>query len=410
MSINYSHSIIKTLGFFSVKDTRLFADSVKSKGFVTYKDSEETIAFLNKSYHSEYIKLMFNNNPENFGVEKLHKELKMNIIISRLNLNVAVSNIRLYLFNDAFKDEQTCIFAVDYSLDSSSLTDFSNALNSLKNPDSLITLEGKEISIGDLIEKHVLYKSFINDDSPVGQYAGYKFKHYAILDFDKEELGRENLLFELGTDSKIGSISEKDIDSPSEVYKAKVLENKISCFNNYDCLTLLDSFTVVGSKNYDSSNSYNHNSWDNIYFSLYVFNLYVKASLQTISNEFSDDSVKKRKEFKSFYNKYFFIKVSFNFLPNEIYKGIFNALEIEEDLEFIQDRLETLAVQMNEKQQKQIGLILLVISVIALLETPLHIEGIRKIIGIDALVIYNSTVYFLLVFSVIVFLYKNLKK
>ena len=65
---------------------------------------------------------------------------------------------------------------------------------------------------------------------------------------------------------------------------------------------------------------------------------------------------------------------------------------------------------MNEKQQKQIGLILLVISVIALLETPLHIEGIRKIIGIDALVIYNSTVYFLLVFSVIVFLYKNLKK
>ena len=175
-------------------------------------------------------------------------------------------------------------------------------------------------------------------------------------------------------------------------------------------LTLLDSFTVVGSKNYDSSNIYNHNSWDNIYFSLYVFNLYVKSSLQSLSNEFSDDSVKKRKEFKSFYNKYFFIKVSFNFLPNEIYKGIFNALEIEEDLEFIQDRLETLAVQMNEKQQKQIGLILLVISVIALLETPLHIEGIRKIIGIDALVIYNSTVYFLLVFSVIIFLYKNLKK
>ena len=94
----------------------------------------------------------------------------------------------------------------------------------------------------------------MNDDSSVSQYAGYKFKHYVIVDFEKEQLEREDLLFELGTDSKIGSISEKDIDSPSQSYKNKVLENKISCFNNYDCLTLLDSFTVVGSKNYDSSN------------------------------------------------------------------------------------------------------------------------------------------------------------
>ena len=410
MNIKYKDSIIKTLGFFEVQDTSSFVSQIKSNNFLVHEDPKETIDFLNKSYHSEYIKLMFNNNPGKFGVQKFYKDVKLNVKLSKSDLEICINSVKLYLFNDLFKESQTCIFAIDYSSKSNLLSDCSDIINSVKNPDSLVTFEKNEISIGNLIEKHILKRDFLNDDSSVSQYAGYKFKHYVIVDFEKEQLEREDLLFELGTDSKIGSISEKDLDSPSQSYKNKVLENKISCFNNYDCLTLLDSFTVVGSKNYDSSNIYNHNSWDNIYFSLYVFNLYVKSSLQTLSNEFSDDSVKKRKEFKSFYNKYFFIKVSFNFLPNEIYKGIFNALEIEEDLEFIQDRLETLAVQMNEEQQKQIGLILLVISVIALLETPLHIEGIRKIIGIDALVIYNSTVYFLLVFSVIIFLYKNLKK
>ena len=88
-----------------------------------------------------------------------------------------------------------------------------------------------------------------------------------------------------------------------------------------------------------------------------------------------------------------------------------NSLEIEEDIKFIQNRLDTLAIQVNEKQQKQQEFLLLCISVIALLETPLHIEGIREIIGINNMVIYNSLVYpSLIMFIVIIVILRYRRK
>ena len=405
--MNYSNCILKTIGFFS--NPYKNQDFIEN-GFNKIVVNDETINFLNKSYHSEYINLMFNNNPNEYGVTRMEKKIDVEIEIINIKKKVLINSITLFNFFDSFQKSQFSIFTVDYKVLSSNLNDLSDCIVSLKNPDSLIKLSSKEVSLDAFLQQSIMDENFIDETSDVSQYAGYKYKHYLVIDFDKEEYNRDDLLFELGTSSKINSIKNQDLDSPSPKYKNQVLENKISCFNNYECLTLLDSFTVIGRNNYNPKEIYNHNSWNDIYFSIYVFNLYVKASIQVISNSFSEDSVRKRKEFKEFYNKYYFVKISFNFLPNEIYKGISKSLEIEEDIDFIQERLETLAVQVNEKQQKQIGLILLVISVIALLETPLHIEGIRKIIGIDALVIYNSAVYFLLVFSVVIFLYQNLKK
>ena len=119
---------------------------------------------------------------------------------------------------------------------------------------------------------------------------------------------------------------------------------------------------------------------------------------------------KKEKEFLEFYNKYYFKKISYNFLPNIIFQETSEALEIDEDLNFLEKKLETFATQYNEKQQKQQEFLLLIISVLALLETPLHIEGIRTIIGIDNFYIYNSLVYPILVITVAVLLISKRKK
>ena len=131
---------------------------------------------------------------------------------------------------------------------------------------------------------------------------------------------------------------------------------------------------------------------------------YLKCSLQILLNDFTSDAMVKRKEFQEFYNKYYFKKISYNFLPNEIFKRISDSLEIQEDLDFIENKLETLASQINEKQQKQQEFLLLCISVIALLETPLHVDGIRQIIGINNMVIYNSLVYPILVLTLVILL------
>ena len=103
-------------------------------------------------------------------------------------------------------------------------------------------------------------------------------------------------------------------------------------------------------------------------------------------------------------------KISYNFLPNEIYDGIIKSLEIDQDLDYVQEKLETLAVQVNERQQNQLGYLLACISVIALLETPLHIEGIRDIIGIENMIVYNSITYFVLILIVILFMISKTRK
>ena len=130
MNIKYKDSIIKTLGFFEVQDTPSFVSQIKSNNFLVHEDPKETIDFLNKSYHSEYIKLMFNNNPGKFGVQKFYKDVKLNVKLSKSDLEICINSVKLYLFNDLFKERQTCIFAIDYSYKSNLLSDCSDIINS----------------------------------------------------------------------------------------------------------------------------------------------------------------------------------------------------------------------------------------------------------------------------------------
>jgi len=136
----------------------------------------------------------------------------------------------------------------------------------------------------------------------------------------------------------------------------------------------------------------------------------MKCVLQTLSNNFSHKPMGKRKEFQEFYSKYYFNKISFNFLPNELHNGIRKGLDLKDDINFISEKLETLATHINEKNQKQQEFFLLVISIIALLETPLHLEGIRKVIGVNNLEVYNSSVYTILIITVVSLLLIKFRK
>ena len=127
-------------------------------------------------------------------------------------------------------------------------------------------------------------------------------------------------------------------------------------------------------------------------------------------NDFTSDPIKKRKEFNYIFNKYFLKKISYNFLPNELNQGISNSLELDDDIVFIRSRLDTLAREINEKQQSKQQFLLLCLSVIALLETPLHIDGIREIIGINNLLIYNSSVYPSLIVLLILLVFLKFKE
>ena len=406
--INVNSSLFKTIGFMDYDN--VFYNELGNNDFFQKTIDKETLKFLENSYHSEYAKIMFSN--DNSGVKIFSKKLDYKITITKRGNNVLVKSIEVFFFNNTFENTKTAIYAISYEPVTNSLEEISNISNDLKNHDCEILFESKTMLLEYFISENLFFgKKPSIGNSSLEQYAGSRFKNYLVVDFENENFDRDHLLYELGTSSKIGTISENTIEAPSSSYINKVLENKISCFNNYECLTLLNSFTVVGTKNYDINHVHTHSTWNDIYFSIYIFNLYVKCSLQILLNDFTSDAMSKRREFQEFYNKYYFKKISYNFLPNEIFKRISDSLEIEEDLEFIQNRLETLATQVNEKQQKQQEFLLFCISVIALLETPLHIEGIREIIGIENLSIYNSLVYPILILTLaITFIFKFKKK
>jgi len=399
--------IFKTLGFYYHKK-----DTIKKlleNDFVYKEFSENTNIFLENNYHSEFVNLMFSKEGEN-GVDRYIKNINHKINIGEINKDILINNIETFLFNDQYQKNQTAIFSIDYSLDNLTLDEISYINYSLRQHDFIINYNNKNISVKDYIAENLMKGiSFFDNNNSIEQFAGSKFKNYIVLDF-KPQNQRDDLLFEFGTFSKVESSKGDTLESPSEIYKTKVLSNKISCFKNYECLALLNSFTVIGSDNYDRGHLHTHSSWNDIYFSIYVYNLYLKCTLQILSNDFSKDSMAKRYEFQNFYSKYYRQKISYNFLPNEIFIGIVKSMQIDEDLDYVQDKLETLAVQVNEKQQRQQELLLLIISVLAVLELPLYIEGIRKIIGIENLVVYNSATYIGLIIVVLIFIISKIRK
>ena len=398
------HCLYKTIGFLNYNNSDI--KGIK-KELTKYKLDNESSNFLNQSYHSEFLNIMFKEN----GIERLYKELDYEINLVNIDTVVNLSKIELFIFNESKDDNQLTIFSLSYSINDKTIDNISNISNALNKYNTEVIYQEKTYLLKEFISEKLLNKKkFYEDNSPAEQYAGSKFKNYLILDLNHKEDERDNLLYEIGTCSKIGTIEKNDLRAPALSYKNKILENKISCFNNYDGLALLDSFTIIGSNNYNREQIYTHKTWDDIYFTIYIFNLYMKCVLQILSNDFSNNSMKKRKVFQQFYNKYFFNKISFNFLPNEIHNGIKKGLELQDDIDFISEKLETFATQVSEKNQKQQELLLLVISVIALLETPLHIDGIREIIGIKNLVIYNSSVYALLIITVVTFLVLKIRK
>lgn len=399
--------IYKSIGFFNYdkKTAKIF-----SKNDFIYKNfSQETYSFLNNSYHSEFVEIMFARSNDK-TLDRYSKDIDVEITITHLNKKIKINNIEIFLFNDSYKINQTGIFSLNYTFDNLTLSEISDLTNSLRQHKLEIKYNEEIILLRDFISKYLLNGIiFFDNDSPIEQFASNNFKNYLVID-NKFDSSRDNLLFELGTFSKIGSASNESLESPSESYMSKILNKKISCFKNYDCLALLNSFTVIGLDNYNKDHAHTHSSWNDIYFSIYVYSLYLKCSLQILSNDFSSNPKAKRYEFQNFYNKYYRKKLSYNFLPNEIYKGITDSLEIDEDLDYVENKLESFAVQMNEKQQKQQELLLLILSVIAALELPLYIDGIRKIIGIEDLYVYNLSTYISLVLIIIIFIIFRTRK
>jgi hypothetical protein len=217
------------------------------------------------------------------------------------------------------------------------------------------------------------------------EYSGSKFKTYAIVNFIEKELNQnkvDNLLFEIGTSSMIGSIEKNDYNAPSSQYFEEIIQNKINVFNNYSGIALVDSFTVVGHSIFGADKpiiKFNKwNTWNRVYFSIYIYNLFIRYNIFRFNAEFIDDPIKTRDEFQQFIGHHNVKVISFNFLPNIIFDSIKKSFDISDEIDFFEHRLDNLANKIQEEQEKKQAVLLGIISVLSSISAVEPIFGIIK--------------------------------
>lgn len=173
---------------------------------------------------------------------------------------------------------------------------------------------------------------------------GNKLKVFQIVAADDN---RDEALYELGTFSKYEGVS------PAYFEQLKK-ENRISVFRNWTALSLFDSFTVL----FADEKPDIHN-WTECYFRLiYIHCMFQKTMLFMVNRKFRalNGSRKDAKECRKLLNdiralehRYVFSNISYNFLPQLIYKSVYNALDIDDERVLLRQYIE----QESERRSKR---------------------------------------------------------
>ena len=275
------------------------------------------------------------------------------------------------------------MFAMILEPKENTLESISELINKARTFESKVVQTGEPIEFQKWISKEVLCGIPLTGDKlELDEFSGSKFKVYTVIDMppssDSFHYNRDHLLYEIGTCSPLGIVGTGHRLSPSDSYYDDLMENKVSAFRNYECLALLDSFTVIGHGNYvsfsDETETYvPHHQWNRVYFGIYIYNLFVRYSLFKFNAKFLSNPVKYRDDFQDFLNHYNLKYISFNFLPNLIFTKVREALSIEEEIDTFEKRLGNLATSIQEQQEKRQAFLLTIISVISAAEA---VEGI----------------------------------
>ena len=177
-----NNSLLKIIGFFQY-DQECPAN-FKEHGYKDVELDDATYKFLIQGYHTEYVDRMFNNSHEN-SVIRLKKKLNIKAQIKTTKndlLNILLDSVELFFFRDMFQDSQMALFSITYSPDALTLKKISDLSFLLRNPDTNISYNNKELRFHQLISQDFLCgQKFYGDNTEIAKYAGSKFKTYTNM-------------------------------------------------------------------------------------------------------------------------------------------------------------------------------------------------------------------------------------
>ncbi|MFM7748578.1 MAG: hypothetical protein ACKO7X_11755, partial [Bacteroidota bacterium] len=332
--------------------------------------------FYKDTYYKEFASLMFTGKAERDPMRALQRLETFDLILQKQEKKIKVQCTcqELFLFAN-----ETGILSLTISPESLDFESISDIIFCLRSFDSKVLYDNQEPKLHAFISE-ILLDNIVKlrgDHVQADEYSGSKFKIYTIINTKESDdgncYGRDELVYEIGTGSRIGEMQSNGINAPTQAYYDEIMKNSIKVFRNYTGLALMDSFTVIGQDVYQERevNSYKFNTYNRVYFSIYIYNLYLRYNIFRFNSIFHLDPVKTRDDFQQFLNQYNYSHISFNFLPNIFYKKIHQALDIDNEVAQFEKRLVGLATRLQEQQQKRQAKLLGLISVV----TPLSNAG-----------------------------------
>ncbi|MDD4141627.1 MAG: hypothetical protein PHR20_02375 [Bacteroidales bacterium] len=232
-------------------------------------------------------------------------------------------------------------------------------------------------NVGDaFLEVIALLMNFLKNDNSAATYNdlienGNKMKVFQIIDTKEQSMVNNKLLFELGTLSRVGSLSdENDNNRSSEEYFKFVIDNHlVSVFNNWKALALFDTFTILA----NNPNQYVMQNWEESYFKLcYIHAFFLKSYLFNINQKLVEKGAKKSEledDFFDFEKSYRFRKISYNFLPQIIYESMDKGLDINAELDRLQHFVERDAAERASNSDKSLNMLLLLLTFLTVFST-----------------------------------------
>lgn len=359
-------AIIKLVGIFEEKYSKALLNRFFKINYKIEPLTDDTKSKLKNQYYPEFRDLLFFGQEESSATilqlqpnEGITFKKKIGTNITEITNDF--SHVELFLFPNGLH-----FFSIELSPRNLELANLSDVMYCARSFESTVRYKGLDQTWVSWIEEHFLdgiqMSSKDQNRIHVDEFSGSKFKLFSIIDIPEKEnhidlATREKLLYDLGTVSMIGSAGGNSYNSPSNTYFELLMKDKISVFNNYTILPLFDTFTVVGEGFITSPNPSSalgmKLTWTQTYFRIYLYNIFIKYNLFRYNLEMSDDSVKVRDEFENFLNKYNLSHISYNFLPNLIFHHHRKGLQIDEELEKFQERINRISQAIQEEAQKR---------------------------------------------------------
>ena len=381
-NLKVSSSIIKIVGVFESVNVKKTISGFKSIGYTSDSLDDDTLSFYKNYWYQEFRDLLFlfkGDAAAEYLTKNIEKEfefIKTEDYITKepiIKVSAGIKSVELFLFPNGLH-----FFSIELYTPVLSLSEISELTNCARDFEKKVIIEGETIKWVNWIEKNCLNNIKISSnptEAPVSvdEFSGSKFKLFTVVDLvnSDEIISPEvisELLFDIGTVSRINTAKGNEQQSPSLAYYDELMADKIDVFQNYAMLPLFDTFTTVG-YNLLNGNEYQqkgqYNTFSNMYFRIYLYNLFLKYNLFRYNSKINADSVKTRDEFEGFLNTYNISHISYNFLPNLIYHGLRKSLQIDNELKQFQDRINRISQAIQEKQQKRTNLLLGAVSVLA---------------------------------------------